>query len=69
MKVGDLVRVLEAKGHGVCKGSIGLVIEEDNRQKTTPRWKVLWFTNTEVLPGFHLKESKTYGYGMEVISV
>ena len=67
MKVGDLVK--QTQDHGGClPGAIGLVIEEDNSQKTTPRWTVLWFSGNIVHNTFRIGETTGYGYGIEVIS-
>ena len=72
MKVGDLVRVFEKRAcGGVSNGAIGLVLEEDNSQITTPRWKIMWLSGNEMtgrLKTSRMKESVTYGHGLEVIS-
>ena len=69
MKVGDLVTVVEERAcGGVPNGAIGLVLEQDNSQTTTPRWIIRWVSGSEVFPGMPMKESTTYGHGLEVIS-
>ena len=68
MKVGDLVRVHEPRAcGGLPLGAIGIVLEEDNSQSSTPRWTIQWLSNNEVMPGHPMKESVTYGHGTEVI--
>jgi hypothetical protein len=70
MKVGDLIRVVEERAcGGVPNGAIGLVLEEDNRQKTTPRWLIMWISGNEMSDrrASRLSESMTYGHGTEVI--
>ena len=70
MKVGDLVEVFESRAAGgLSIGAIGLILSEDNRQPTTPRWTVMWLLNNTIEGvGLKLRESVTYGYGLEVIS-
>ena len=67
---GDLVRVVEPRAcGGLPLGAIGLVLEEaDGNSATRTRYKVMWFNNNEVFPGMTMKESLTYGHGLEVIS-
>ena len=68
-KKGDLVRVHEPRAcGGLPLGAIGLILEEDSRQPSSPRWTVIWMNRNEVLPGYFMKESVTYGHGIEVIS-
>ena len=68
MKVGDLVRVFETRAMGgISNGAIGLVLEEDNSQMTTPRWTIMWLSGNETSIG-RLAESVTYGHGLEVIN-
>ncbi len=70
MNVGDLVRVFQQEAcGGVPNGAIGLVLDEDNNQPTTPRWTIMWLSGNEILPGHPMKESVTYGHGVEVICV
>jgi hypothetical protein len=70
MSVGDMVRVFQKEAcGGVPNGAIGLVLDEDNSQKTTPRWTIMWLSGNEILPGHPMKESVTYGHGVEVICV
>lgn len=69
MKPGDLVRVFEPRAcGGLPIGAVGLVLEEDNTQIKTPRWKIMWFFNNTVWGGHKMTESTTYGHGIEVIS-
>jgi hypothetical protein len=69
MKVGDLVTVVENRAcGGVPNGAIGLVLEEDNSQPTTPRWRIMWVAGNNMPNGGVFSESMTYGYGTEVIS-
>jgi hypothetical protein len=69
MKVGDLIRVFQTRAAGgVPNGAIGLVLNEDNNQKTTPRWTIMWLSGSEIISGHVMKESVTYGHGIEVIS-
>jgi hypothetical protein len=72
IKVGDLVRVFEKRAcGGISNGAIGLVLEEDNSQITTPRWTIMWLSGSEMtgrLKNSRLKESVTYGHGLEVIN-
>ncbi len=67
MKVGDLVRQATA-GVTVPSGAVGLVIEEDNSQKTTPRWTIRWLHGNMVFDRMPISETTGYGYGIEVIS-
>ncbi len=69
MRVGDLVRVFEPRAcGGLPVGAIGLVLSEDNRQPTTPRWTIMWLFNNEVWGEHKMSESTTYGHGVEVVS-
>jgi len=69
MKIGDLIRVFERKAAGgIPKGALGLVLNEDNSQRTTPRWTIMWLSGNEIVGGYPMKESVTYGHGIEVIS-
>tara|TARA_R110001583_G_scaffold12612_8_gene55857 strand:- start:1385 stop:1600 length:216 start_codon:yes stop_codon:yes gene_type:complete len=69
VKVGDLVRVFEPLAcGGLSIGAVGLILDEDNSQLTTPRWTIMWMYNNEIFPGTPMKESVTYGNGVEVIS-
>ena len=69
MKVGDLVRVFNPRACGGLKvGAVGLVLDEDSRQPTTPRWTIMWMYGNQILSGHRLSESTTYGHGIEVIS-
>ena len=69
LNIGDLVRVVETRAcGGVPNGGIGLVVEEDNTQVNYPRWVIRWVSGNEVLPGMPMRESTTYGHGLEVIS-
>ena len=70
IKVGDLVRVFEPRAcGGVVLGAIGLVLDEDNRQTFSPRWTVHWLHGNDVSnTDLKMKESVTYGHGLEVIS-
>jgi hypothetical protein len=69
VKPGDLVRVFQPKScGGLSLGAIGLVLEKDIKQPKVPRWKIMWLLNNEIMPGYSMKESTTYGYGIEVIS-
>ncbi len=68
MKVGDLVRQ-EREDGTVPVGAIGLVLEEDNRQKTVKRWTIKWITGNAMPDSkFRIGETTGYGYGVEVIS-
>ncbi len=67
MKVGDLVRQASS-GVTVPSGAVGLVIEEDNSQKTTPRWTIRWFHRNMLFANMPVSETTGYGYGIEVIS-
>jgi hypothetical protein len=68
MKVGDLVRVCkETACGGVPNGALGLVIEEKPEYHMS-RWVIWWLTGNEIMPGVPMKESTTYGHGVEVIS-
>ena len=69
MNVGDLVIVTEERAcGGVPNGAIGLVLEEDKRQPMSFKWKIMWLAGNEVMSGLQMKESVTYGHGVEVIS-
>jgi len=68
MKVGDLITVVEERAcGGVPNGAIGVVLEEDNSQLTTPRWRIMWVAGNDLGEGRSFSESTTYGYGTEVI--
>lgn len=68
MKVGDLVRQ-EREDGTVPVGAIGLVLAEDNRQKTVKRWTIKWITGNTMPDGkLRIGETTGYGYGVEVIS-
>jgi hypothetical protein len=70
MSVGDMVRVCQKEAcGGVPSGAIGLVLDEDNSQKTAPKWTIMWLSGNEIFPGHPMKESVTYGHGVEVICV
>jgi hypothetical protein len=72
VKIGDLVRVAEPRAcGGVSQGALGLVIEKkitdigDYRHK---QWVIWWLSGNEIMPGTHMRESVTYGHGLEVIN-
>jgi len=73
MKVGDLVRVFEPRAcGGVPEGALGLVVENkitDRYDYRHNQW-VIWWLSGSTMPGssFVMKESETYGRGLEVIS-
>jgi hypothetical protein len=69
VKVGDMIRVFKPRAcGGLPIGAVGLVLSEDNRQPTTPRWTVQWIFNNKITPGGHtMSQSVTYGHGTEVI--
>tara|TARA_R100000664_G_C2706582_1_gene104926 strand:+ start:351 stop:560 length:210 start_codon:yes stop_codon:yes gene_type:complete len=66
MKVGDLVK--QTKGLSPPAGAIGIVVDVDMGQPTTPRWTIRWFLNNEIPGVGPLTESCGYAYGAEVIS-
>lgn len=67
MKIGDLVMQAD-KSVTVPKGAIGLVVDEDNSQPTTPRWTIHWFHNNILRDlGLPICETVGYGYGIEVV--
>jgi hypothetical protein len=71
VKVGDLVRVAHpaAEPRSAGRGGIGIIIDGDFSQKSTPRWVIHWLAGHEMTStGMILRESTTYGYGLEVIS-
>ena len=74
IKVGDLVRVFEPRAcGGVPHGAIGLVIENKITDRYNPsrhnQWVIMWLAGNEMDNGFHvMRESTTYGHGLEVIS-
>ena len=66
---GDLVRVVRPLAcGGLPLGAVGLVLEKEATIAIPPRYTVMWFDNNEVFPGMPMKESVTYGHGLEVIS-
>ena len=69
-KEGDLVRVVEPRAcGGLPLGAMGLVLEKVGiNDGLQPRYTVMWFDNNEVFPGMPMKESVTYGHGLEVIN-
>jgi hypothetical protein len=69
IKIGDLVRVQEPRACGGLRpGAVGLVLDEDKHQPGTPRWTVHWLHGNSIDDtGMIMKESVTYGYGLEVI--
>ena len=70
-KAGDLVRVIEPRAcGGLPLGALGLVLERESSVVSVAqqRYTVMWIHNNEVMPGFPMKESVTYGYGLEVLS-
>lgn len=66
MKVGDLVKQTQPRGT-VPVDALGLVVEEDNRQRS-PRWTIRWLTGNVSPSGHVVNETVGYGYGYEVIS-
>lgn len=70
LSIGDLVRVIEPRAcGGLPLGAMGLVLEKEGVvDGLQPRYTVMWFDNNEVFPGMPMKESVTYGNGLEVIS-
>ena len=70
LRKGDLVRVIEPRAcGGLPLGAMGLVLEKEGVvDGLQPRYTVMWFDNNEVFPGMPMKESVTYGHGLEVIS-
>jgi hypothetical protein len=73
LKVGDLVRVFEPRAcGGVPQGAIGLVVENKTTDRYWPgshdAWTVIWLSGNEVIPVIPMRESVTYGHGLEVIS-
>ena len=68
MKIGDLVRQSN-KDYTVPIGALGLVVDRDDSQKTTPRWTIWWFSNNLLWENHKVSETTGYGYGVEVISV
>jgi len=73
VKVGDLVRVHEPRAcGGVKQGAIGLVVENKIIDRHDPhrhnQWVVIWLAGNEIMPGMPMRESVTYGHGLEVIS-
>jgi len=68
IKIGDLVRVPERGYGGLRPGAVGLVLDEDKRQPRTSRWTIHWLHGNSIdNTGLRMKESVTYGYGLEVI--
>jgi hypothetical protein len=68
MKIGDLVKVVSTGAcGGLSTGALGLILEEDNSQRTAPRWTIMWISGNEVMHGHRMKESVTYGHGVEVV--
>ena len=66
---GDLVRVVEPQVcGGLPLGAMGLVLEKESSTARQPRYTVMWFSNNEVFPGMPMKESVTYGNGLEVMN-
>jgi hypothetical protein len=74
MKVGDLVRVFEPRAcGGVPQGALGLIVENKITDLHDPhrhsQWVIMWLAGNKMDNGFHeMKESITYGHGLEVIS-
>ena len=69
MKVGDLVRVAEPRAcGGVPQGALGLVIGLKGVTDRNTQWVIWWLSGNEIMPGTRLRESVTYGYGVEVIN-
>ena len=70
IKIGDLVRVYKPQACGGVKlGATGLVLDQDSSQHNNPRWTIHWLSGNDVVgTNLKMKESVTYGHGLEVIS-
>lgn len=71
MKVGDLVQVVaRSAAGGVPKGAIGIILEEIRQSDDYSRFVVRWVYGNHMprLLDLRMKESTTYGNGLEVIS-
>ena len=66
MKVGDMVRQIQAKST-VPVGALGIIVEEVAQQDLS-RYTILWTAGNKRDNDHVVTETVGYGYGFEVIS-